>query len=210
MEAQQGAFEKPKLRKIEPKPKEEPKKDEKKEAPAKKKVVKKKPSDKDYELPEIPDYERPALEKYEKSDFTAAERAAKEQQITEGPKPEQGKAGVIEKPEEKLRNGVPKKEKEPEPAQDPRKLSIGKGTIPEQKDQKDDVKLKPVPEKQVLSCSLKHYNHVPETPLHMTPPSHCPFVCVCRTFFFICNCFVFPYIIQQRERLASMWSCFAL
>lgn len=150
MEAQQGAFEKPKLRKVEVKPKEEPKKEEKKEAPAKKKVVKKKPSDKDYELPEIPDYERPELEKYEKSDFSPAERAAREKLLSEGPQPEQGKASVIEEPE-KGSYTPQKKEKEPEAAQDPRKLSIGKGQIPEIKEEKEGVKLKPVPEKQVLS-----------------------------------------------------------
>lgn len=149
MEAQQGAFEKPKLRKVETKPKEEPKKDEKKETPAKKVVKKKKPSDKDYELPEIPDYERPELEKYHKSDFSPAERAAKEQVITEGPKPEQGKASVIEEPRRDSYTPQ-KKEKEPEQVQDPRKLSIGKGKIPENKDDKEGVKLKPVPEKQVL------------------------------------------------------------
>jgi hypothetical protein len=39
----------------------------------KSKISKKKKTDDDYELPEIPDYERPELESYEKSEFTPSE-----------------------------------------------------------------------------------------------------------------------------------------
>lgn len=145
LEAQQGKFEKPSLRKVEKTPTEEPQKAEKKEAP-KKKVVKKKKDD--YELPEIPDYERPELEKYEKSDFAPTERPAKQQEITEGKQPERGVASEAPA-EEKLKNGLPKKEKPEEKEAEPRKLQLGKGKIPEQKDDKENVKLKGIPEKQV-------------------------------------------------------------
>lgn len=145
MEAEQGRFEKPQLRKLEKKPLEEPQK-AKKEDGLKKKVVKKKKDD--YELPEIPDYERPELEKYQKTDFAPSEKAAKHQVITEPAQSERGVAS--EAPEEnKLKNGLPKKEKAAEPAPEDRKLKMGKGKIPDQKDEKEEVKLKGVPEKQV-------------------------------------------------------------
>lgn len=145
MEPTQGKFEKPQLRKLERKDAEEPQKGEKGEMP-KKKVVKKKKDD--YELPEIADYERPELEKYEKSDFTPTDRPAKQQEISEGAKPQAGVASLAP-PEEKLKNGLPKKEKAEEVKPEDRKLQMGKGKIPEQKDDKEAVKLKGIPEKQV-------------------------------------------------------------
>lgn len=146
LEPTQGKFEKPQLRKLEKKETEQPQKGEKSETP-KKKVVKKKKDD--YELPEIPDYERPELEKYEKSEFAPTERPAKHQEVTEGAKAQAGVASVAPA-EEKLKNGLPKKEKPQEETPEQRKLQMGKGKIPEKKDDKEEVKLKGIPEKQVL------------------------------------------------------------
>lgn len=147
IKAEQGQFEKPQLRKV-AKPEEKPKEEEKKDEKPKKKVVKKK-ADKDYELPEIPDYERPALEKYEKSEFTPSERDAKQKEISEPAKPQQGVKSEPA-PEDKLKNGMPKKEKETPEAPEARKLQMGKGKVPDNKEEAENVKLKPTPQKQVL------------------------------------------------------------
>lgn len=130
------------------KPEEKPKEEEKKDEKPKKKVVKKK-ADKEYELPEIPDYERPALEKYEKAEFTPSEREAKQKEISDGAQPQQGVKSEPA-PEEKLKNGMPKKEKETPEAPEARKLQMGKGKVPDKKEDAESVKLKPTPQKQVL------------------------------------------------------------
>lgn len=154
LKAEQGQFEKPKLRKTS-KPEEKPKVEEKKEEKPKKKVVKKK-ADKDFELPEIPDYERPALEKYEKSEFAPGEKDPKQHEISEPAKPQQGVKSEPA-PEEKLKNGVPKKEKETPEAPEPRKLQMGKGKVPDNKEEAEAVKLKPTPQKQVLISDETFY-----------------------------------------------------
>lgn len=154
IKAEQGQFEKPALRKV-AKPEEKPKVEEKKEEKPKKKVVKKK-ADKEYELPEIPDYERPPLEKYEKSDFAPSEKDAKQREISEPAKPQQGVKSEPA-PEEKLKNGVPKKEKETPEAPEPRKLQMGKGKVPDNKEEGEAVKLKPTPQKQVLIYKQKPF-----------------------------------------------------
>lgn len=154
LKAEQGQFEKPQLRKTS-KPEEKPKVEEKKEEKPKKKVVKKK-ADKDFELPEIPDYERPALEKYEKSEFAPGEKDPKQREISEPAKPQQGVKSEPA-PEEKLKNGVPKKEKETPEAPEPRKLQMGKGKVPDNKEEAEAVKLKPTPQKQVLISDETFY-----------------------------------------------------
>lgn len=162
IKAEQGQFAKPALRKV-AKPEEKPKEEEKKEEKPKKKVVKKK-ADKDFELPEIPDYERPALEKYEKAEFTPSEKEAKQRELSEAAKPQQGVKSEPA-PEDKLKNGVPKKEKETPEAPEPRKLQMGKGKVPDNKEEAENVKLKPTPQKQVYT-PFHNKTNIPTTKEH--------------------------------------------
>jgi hypothetical protein len=139
-------FEIPKLKKVAVKPKEEPK-----EEPAPKKKTKvavtKKP--KYEELPEIPDYERPELEKYNKFEDELREAEAKKQQVTAGLKPQQGVESSVAEPQTAMKNGVAKPEKPQVEEEDPRKLKMGRGSIPDDKNNDEKVKLKKVPQAEV-------------------------------------------------------------
>lgn len=78
--------------------------------------------------------------------------------IEDAKKPEQATIGDAEPEKGKYQRGEKKAEEDDEEA---RKLKMGKGKIPDKKDDGENVKLKPIPEKQVnfIELFMKYFNY---------------------------------------------------